>query len=224
MEVNAKQDNISIQSKAIIKYPLGDVRLFTRARAEAKWLLDNSATWTHVADPVYLTSPTSYPAIVHSCPTFLDFEDKICKNAFLQQNAVPKEKVLQIRWLGHPKEEEKSHRLIVIQLTDKTTAQQLLRGGLIFDGTFLQTMPYTPGPARWFNCLKRGHQAHMCKNDSTCIKCGEKHLPQTCDNPSYSPSIKQCVRCINANKQLNGTADKYEENYRHSCLSQKCPI
>ncbi|MBW0488301.1 hypothetical protein O181_028016 [Austropuccinia psidii MF-1] len=224
MEVNAKHDNNPIRIKAIIKYPSGDVRLFTRTRAEAKWLLDNRATWTHVADPVFVTSPTSYPVIAHSCPTFLDFEDEISRNAFLHQNEIPKEKVLRIRWLGHPKEDEKSHGSIVIQLTDKITAQQLLRGGLVFDGTFMQTMPYTPGPAQCFNCLKTGHQAHMCKNDPTCIKCGEKHLPQTCDDPSYIPSIKRCIRCINADKQLNGTADKYEEKYRHSCLSQQCPI
>ncbi|MBW0558736.1 hypothetical protein O181_098451 [Austropuccinia psidii MF-1] len=94
MEVNAKHDNNPIRIKAIIKYSLGDVRLFTRTRAEAKWLLDNRATWMHVADPVFVMSPTSYPVIVHSCPTFLDFEDEICKTAFLQQNEIPKERVL----------------------------------------------------------------------------------------------------------------------------------
>ncbi|MBW0578413.1 hypothetical protein O181_118128 [Austropuccinia psidii MF-1] len=88
-------------------------------------------------------------------------------NNFLQQNKLPKEKVLRIHWLGHPKEEEKSHSSVVIQFTDKTTAQQLLQGGLVFDGTFMRKMPYTPGPIQCFNCLKTGHQAHMCKEDPT---------------------------------------------------------
>ncbi|MBW0528314.1 hypothetical protein O181_068029 [Austropuccinia psidii MF-1] len=76
MEVNVKQDKNPIQIKAIIKYPSGDVRLFTQTKAEAKWLLENRATWTHLADPVFVMPPTSYPVIVHSCPTFLDFEDE----------------------------------------------------------------------------------------------------------------------------------------------------
>ncbi|MBW0556848.1 hypothetical protein O181_096563 [Austropuccinia psidii MF-1] len=126
MEVNAKQDNNPVQIKAIFKYPSGDVRLFTKTKAEARWALDNRAIWTHLADPVFVTSPTTYPVIAQSCPTFLDFNDEICTKAFLKQNEIPKDKVSCIQWLGHPKEEEKSHGS---QLTDKTMAQQLLWGG-----------------------------------------------------------------------------------------------
>ncbi|MBW0502315.1 hypothetical protein O181_042030 [Austropuccinia psidii MF-1] len=224
MEVNAKYDNVPIRIRAIIKYPSGDIRLFTKTKAEAKWLLENRATWTHLADPFFVMSPLSHPVIAHSCPTFIDFEDDICRNAFLQQNEIEANKVLRIRWLGHPKEEEKSHGSIVIQLTDKTTAQQLLQGGLIFDGTFMQTMPYTPGPHQCFNCLKTGHQAYQCRDDPTCIKCGGKHTTQSCLDSSYVPSVKRCVRCINEDIQRNGNTDKYEDKYRHSCLSQRCPI
>ncbi|MBW0468751.1 hypothetical protein O181_008466 [Austropuccinia psidii MF-1] len=198
MEVNAKQDNNP--------------------------LLDNRATWTHLADPVFVTSPTTYPVIVHSCPTFLDFDDEICIKALLQQNEIPRDRVSRIRWLGHPKEEEKSHGSVVIQLTDKITAQQLLRGGLVFDGTFMRTMPYTSGPLQCFNCLKTGHQAYQCKKNPTCIKCGGDHTPQDCKDSTYVPSIKRCVRCINEDIHLNGTTDKYKDKYRHSCLSQRCPI
>ncbi|MBW0508239.1 hypothetical protein O181_047954 [Austropuccinia psidii MF-1] len=203
MEVNAKQDNNP---------------------AEARCLLDNRATWTHLADPVFVTSPTTYAVIVHACPTFLDFDDEICTKAFLQQNEIDNNKVLCIQWLGHPKEEEKSHGLVVIQLTDKATAQQLLRGGLIFNGTFMRPMPYTPGPHQCFNCLKTGHQAYQCKNDPTCIKCGGNHTPQDCKDSTYVPSVKRCVQCINEDIQLKGSTNKYKDKYRHSCLSQQCPI
>ncbi|MBW0483868.1 hypothetical protein O181_023583 [Austropuccinia psidii MF-1] len=178
MEVNAKQDNNPVQIKAIIKYPSGDVQIFTKTKAEARWLLDNRATWTHLADPVFVMSPTSYPVIVHSCPTFLDFDDEICMKAFLKQNEIAKDKFLCIQWLGHPKEEEKSHGMAVIQLTDKTTAKQLLQGGLIFDGTFMQILPYTPGPHRCFNFPKKGHKVYQCKDNPTCIKCGEATHPR----------------------------------------------
>ncbi|MBW0493889.1 hypothetical protein O181_033604 [Austropuccinia psidii MF-1] len=98
-----------------------------------------------------------------------------------------------MQWLGHPKEEEKSHGSLVIYFTDKTLAHQILRGGLIFDGNFMRTMPYTQGPPQCFNCLKTGHMAFQCKNDPICSKCGNSHLPQDCKDPGYAPSIKRCT-------------------------------
>ncbi|MBW0472931.1 hypothetical protein O181_012646 [Austropuccinia psidii MF-1] len=51
------------------------------------------------------------------------------KTALLQQNEIGKEFVDRIRWLGHPKEGDRSHGSLVIHFTNKLLAQQVLRGG-----------------------------------------------------------------------------------------------
>ncbi|MBW0567085.1 hypothetical protein O181_106800 [Austropuccinia psidii MF-1] len=126
MEINANHDNTLIRIRAFTHYPSGDIKLYTRSRAEACWLLENKARWTHQADPLFVMSPPTFPVIIHSCPTYVDVDDEICRNSILQQNEIKKEQVDRIRWLGHPKEEEKSHGSLVIYFTDKNLAHQIL--------------------------------------------------------------------------------------------------
>ncbi|MBW0494380.1 hypothetical protein O181_034095 [Austropuccinia psidii MF-1] len=85
-------------------------------------------------------------------------------------------------------------------------------------------MAYTSGPPQCFNCLKTGHEAFQCKEKPTCTKCGGTHQSQDCKNLSYIPSIRRCVKCINQEKSTNQQVDLYDEKYRHSAFSQKCPI
>ncbi|MBW0511611.1 hypothetical protein O181_051326 [Austropuccinia psidii MF-1] len=191
---------------------------------EAHWLLENRASWTHKADPLFVTSPTTFPIMVHSCPTYVDFDNEICRNALLQQNEIEKKHVNRTQWLGHPKEENKTHGSLVIHLTERLLAQQILWGGLIFDGNFMRSMAYTPGPAQFFNCLKTGHQAFQWKEDPKCSKCGGTHSSQDCKDLSYTPSIRRCIQCVNQDKFTNQPVDLYNEKYHHSDLSQKCPI
>ncbi|MBW0479972.1 hypothetical protein O181_019687 [Austropuccinia psidii MF-1] len=80
------------------------------------------------------------------------------------------------------------------------------------------------GPPQCFNFLKTGHQAFQCKENPTCTKCGGTHHSQDCKDLSYTPSIRRCVQCINQEKPTNQQVDLYDEKYRHSALSQKCPI
>ncbi|MBW0496568.1 hypothetical protein O181_036283 [Austropuccinia psidii MF-1] len=200
MDVNANCNNTPVRIKAFTRYPSGDIKSYTKSRMEARWLLENRLAWTHRADPLFVTK------------------------SLLQQNDIRKEDVDRIRWLGHPKEEEKSHGSLVIYSTNKPLAHQILRGGLIFDGNFMQTMAYTSGPPQCFNCLKTAHQTFQCKGNPTCTKCGETHQSQDCKDLSYTPSIKRCVQCVNQDKSTNQHVDLYNKKYRHSALSQKCPI
>ncbi|MBW0529293.1 hypothetical protein O181_069008 [Austropuccinia psidii MF-1] len=47
MEMNANCDNTPIRIRAFTRYPSGKIKLYTRSRAEACWLLENRARWTH---------------------------------------------------------------------------------------------------------------------------------------------------------------------------------
>ncbi|MBW0516527.1 hypothetical protein O181_056242 [Austropuccinia psidii MF-1] len=178
MEISPTCEHAPIRIRAFTQYPSRDIKLYTRSKMEACWLLENRASWTHKADPLFITSPPTFPIIVHSCPTYVDVDDEICRNALLQQNEIEKKHVNRIQWLGHPKEEDKAHGSLVIHFTERLLAQQILWGGLIFNGNFMRTMAYTPGPAQCFNCLKTGHQAFQCKENPTCSKCGRTHSPQ----------------------------------------------
>ncbi|MBW0503838.1 hypothetical protein O181_043553 [Austropuccinia psidii MF-1] len=93
MEINATYENAPIRIRAFTRYPLGNIKLYMRLRAEACWLLDNRATWTHRADPLFETSPPTFPIIFHSCPTYVDVDDDICRNALLHQNKIEKKSV-----------------------------------------------------------------------------------------------------------------------------------
>ncbi|MBW0504590.1 hypothetical protein O181_044305 [Austropuccinia psidii MF-1] len=166
-------------------------------------------------------SPPTFPVIVHSCPAYVDIDNKICRNTLLQQNEIKKESVDRIRWLGQPEEEYKSHGSLIIHFTNKLLAQQILQGGLIFDGNFMRKMAYTPGLPQCFNFLKKCHQTFQSKEDHTCCKFCGTHLLQHCKDLSYTSSIKRCIQCVNKDKSQNQTVNLYDEKYQHSALSQK---
>ncbi|MBW0468736.1 hypothetical protein O181_008451 [Austropuccinia psidii MF-1] len=102
MEINATCKNTPIIIRAFTHYLSGDIKLYTRSRMEARWLLENRASWTHKADPLFVMSPPAFPIIVHSCPTYVEVDDEICRNSLLQQNEINKKHVDRIQWLGHP--------------------------------------------------------------------------------------------------------------------------
>ncbi|MBW0483346.1 hypothetical protein O181_023061 [Austropuccinia psidii MF-1] len=43
MDINGNCDNTPIRIKALTRYPSGDIKLYTKSRAEARWLLENRA-------------------------------------------------------------------------------------------------------------------------------------------------------------------------------------
>ncbi|MBW0528702.1 hypothetical protein O181_068417 [Austropuccinia psidii MF-1] len=47
MDVNANCDKTPVRIKDFTCYPSGDIKLYTKSRMEAQWLLENRATWTH---------------------------------------------------------------------------------------------------------------------------------------------------------------------------------
>ncbi|MBW0521962.1 hypothetical protein O181_061677 [Austropuccinia psidii MF-1] len=59
LKVNAKTDNTPVQIKAVTRFSSGDLRLLTRTKTEAKWLLINRNTWAHLADPNRIPHPST---------------------------------------------------------------------------------------------------------------------------------------------------------------------
>ncbi|MBW0516043.1 hypothetical protein O181_055758 [Austropuccinia psidii MF-1] len=133
---------------------------------------------------------------------------------------------MEARWLFENRAAWAHQADPLLVMSPPTPAQphQILKGGLIFDGNFMRTMTYTPGPPQCFNCLKTGHQAYQCKEDPTFTKCGNAHKSQNCKDLGYDPSIRRCMQCVNQDKSNNQPIDLCDEKYCHSALSQKCPI
>ncbi|MBW0464774.1 hypothetical protein O181_004489 [Austropuccinia psidii MF-1] len=170
LKVNAKTDNTPVQIKAAIRFPSGDVRLFTRTRTEAKWLLLNQSTWTHLADPNFITSPNTYPILAHSHPTILDVEEEGNVKELLKQNKIERSQIHSVKWLGNPKTGNKSHGTLLLSILDKSLANLILEGGLVFNGAYLCTAPFQQSKPQGYNCLKVEHLAYLCKNKPLCQK------------------------------------------------------
>ncbi|MBW0522165.1 hypothetical protein O181_061880 [Austropuccinia psidii MF-1] len=224
LKVNAKTDNTPIQIRAVTRFPSGNIRLFTKTRMEAKWFLLNQNTWTHLADPDFITSPNTYPILAHSCPTILDIEDKRNVNELLKQNELDKSQIHSIKWLGNPRAADKAHGTLLLSVLDKSLVTLLLAGGLVFNGAYLQTAPFCQSEPQCFNCLKVGHLAYLCKLEPMCQKCGKAHQSKVCDDSAFTPSIIKCFRCIHKALKTNPTMDIYANEFRHSSMSKKCPI
>ncbi|MBW0504746.1 hypothetical protein O181_044461 [Austropuccinia psidii MF-1] len=224
LKVNAKMDNTRIQIREVTQFPSGDIRLFTRTRMEAKWLLLNRNTWTHLADPNFITSPNTYPILAHSCPTILDIEDKRNIKELLKQNKLDKSQIHSIKWLGNPKAAHKAHGTLLLSVLDKSLATLLLAGGLVFNGAYLQTAPFRQSEPQCFNCLKVVHLAYLCKSEPMCQKCGKAHQSKVCDDSAFTPSIIKFFCCIHKALKTNPTMDIYANEFRHSSMSKRCPI
>jgi hypothetical protein len=88
----ATVDNKTIKVEAVAQFPNGDVKIFTKDRRAAKWLLDNKHLWTARADPVFVTSQVAHPVLLHSCPTSFEVNNKDHVELLCKQNDIdPKE-------------------------------------------------------------------------------------------------------------------------------------
>ncbi|MBW0482055.1 hypothetical protein O181_021770 [Austropuccinia psidii MF-1] len=142
---------------------------------EARSLLTTLHNWTPLADPNFITSPTTYPSFAHFCLTEFEPEEENLRKELFIQKKIDSSKIHTIQWLGHPKDADKSHCTLLITLTEKLFVPFLLAGGLVFNGTYLRSIPFQQGKRQCFNCLRVGHQAHLCKLDPICLKCGKPH-------------------------------------------------
>ncbi|MBW0487922.1 hypothetical protein O181_027637, partial [Austropuccinia psidii MF-1] len=89
-EINSKYENNPIQIKDSTRYASGNIKLFTKTRHGAAWLLNYREEWTHLAESTFVTSPTLIPVIAHSCPAYLDLDDNTNSDNLLKQNEIEK--------------------------------------------------------------------------------------------------------------------------------------
>ncbi|MBW0478451.1 hypothetical protein O181_018166 [Austropuccinia psidii MF-1] len=133
IEINANCKNIPIRIKAFTRYPSGDIKLYTKSRAKAQWLLQNRAGWKHRADPLFVTSPPNFPIIVHFCPSSspnpqrrVNFRWELHENDGIHPGAtsmlqIPKDRPPSIPMQGHPN---------MLKVWQHTPATRLQRFGI----------------------------------------------------------------------------------------------
>ncbi|KAI9625217.1 hypothetical protein H4Q26_016408 [Puccinia striiformis f. sp. tritici PST-130] len=51
----------TVTVKAVLLFPSGDLKVFTKTRRMAQWLVDNKHAWTAKADSTFVTAQVSYP-------------------------------------------------------------------------------------------------------------------------------------------------------------------
>ncbi|MBW0471974.1 hypothetical protein O181_011689 [Austropuccinia psidii MF-1] len=154
--LNVRVNGEEIEIKSVTRYELGNIRFYTKDRAQARWLLENRHRWTHLADPLFITSQALFPVLIHSVPTQFDIADKSLVKEFCQENDIPIESLKKLKWVGDPCSEEKAHGSLIAYLSDKEIANDIIRGHLAYKRSHLQTVSFQPGPIQCFNCLKIG--------------------------------------------------------------------
>ncbi|MBW0491384.1 hypothetical protein O181_031099 [Austropuccinia psidii MF-1] len=75
LKISFKTRDTPIQIQAVTQLPLGDICVFKRTRAEAKRLLTQRNLCTHLAELLFITTPSTIPISSHYCPTVLNLED-----------------------------------------------------------------------------------------------------------------------------------------------------
>lgn len=221
-QLEAKISGRKIEVKGAASLPSGSIKFFTATRAEATWLLENRSSWTTLADPDLLTSPTVFPAVVDSVPMeYYDRVDEI-KELLAEQNPVPIKKIHSIRWLSKPHPEQRSGS-VIINLLDKELTNKMIRGSVYFEGYSLRVRACKKNRVQCYRCQEPGHISVQCKRDLLCKHCGDKHDSRTCQAPQLARP--QCVRCIQQDTMLNPEAQivKTSEKYAHSASSINCP-
>lgn len=219
-EAKINQEPITV--KAVAQFPNGDVKVFTKDRPAAKWLLDNKHLWTEKADPKFVTTRTSYPVLLHSCPTSFEVDNKEHITMLCQQNSIDPAQVHRIRWLLNPKLSGKATSTLLVSFLDRRLALDIERAGLCYNSLHLKGQHYLQGPKECYNCLAVGHLAHSCKEKPLCSRCGENHNSASCGG--MEDATHSCQRCLNQDKKAAIDIDLADPKYDHSPFSNTCPI
>ncbi|OAV85370.1 hypothetical protein PTTG_30574, partial [Puccinia triticina 1-1 BBBD Race 1] len=218
----ATVDNEAIKVKAVAQFPNGDVKIFTKDRRAAKWLLDNKHLWTEKADPVFITSQVAHPVLLHSCPTSFEVDNKAHVELLCKQNDIDPKEIQKIRWLLSPKGTGKASSTLLIYFLDRRLALDIERAGLCYNSLHLKGQHYLQGPKQCYNCLAVGHLAHSCKEKPLCSRCGAGHNSASCEE--MEDSCRSCQRCLRVDRKSSSTIDLSDPKYDHSPFSNACPI
>ncbi|MBW0470668.1 hypothetical protein O181_010383 [Austropuccinia psidii MF-1] len=219
--LNVRVNGEEIEIRSVIRYESGNVRFYTKDRAQAIWLLENGHQWTHLADPLFITSQALFPVLIHSVPTQFDISDELLVKEFCQENNIPMETLRKLKWVGYLCNEEKFHGSLIAYFSDKEIANNIIRGHLEYKISHLQTVSFQPGPIQCFNCPKVGHIAGSCKNRPMCIRCSHQHNIREFKEELED---KHCIRCMNYEMENDKPVDRMDENYFHFVFSNKFPI
>ncbi|MBW0562447.1 hypothetical protein O181_102162 [Austropuccinia psidii MF-1] len=117
--LNVRVNGEEMEIKSVIRYELGNVRFYTKDRTQARWLLKYRHRWTHLADPLFITSQALFPVLIHSVPIQFDLTDKLLVEEFCQENGIPIEAIKKLKWVGDPCNKEKVHGSLIAHLSNK---------------------------------------------------------------------------------------------------------
>ncbi|PLW43569.1 hypothetical protein PCANC_13251 [Puccinia coronata f. sp. avenae] len=139
-------DNEPIRVRAVAQFPNGDVKIYTKDRREAKWLLENKHLWTEKADPVFVTTRVTHPVLLHSCPTSFNIDSKEHVELLCKQNDIDPKEIHHIRWLLNPKLSGKTTSTLLVHFLDRRLALDIEREGLCYNSLHLKGQHYIQGP------------------------------------------------------------------------------
>jgi len=119
-----------------------------------------------------------------------------------------------VKWLRNPDNwspnQTKAHAILT--LNSRYAANDLIKNGILIDGTRHEAKKLEEDPRRCFKCqlMGVGHTAATCKAEEACSKCAKNHLMRGC---KATRAEYQCATC-----RKNGGRDN------HAAWDRQCPV
>ncbi|MBW0497168.1 hypothetical protein O181_036883 [Austropuccinia psidii MF-1] len=132
----------------------GNIRFFTKNKAQESWILENKHTWNHFSDPLFITSQALFPVLLHSVPTFFDIKDETAIQEFCEENFIPRDKIKNMKWIGDPLAQQKSNGSMIMHLSDNELERELIRDNLAYKGTHIKPTEFQAGPPQYTTVLR----------------------------------------------------------------------
>ncbi len=121
-------------------------------------------------------------------------------------------KMLRIAWLKKIVESEKTHSLLIVEITIKTMMNWLLNVNMLnsYQECSCKLFEKNCCITQCYRCFDFNHMIKFCKNEECCFKCADKH------------HIERCV--VSMNKRWCANCNDSHEFWRRSCLKWKLQI
>ena len=123
-------------------------------------------------------------------------------NARLHKNL----KILRIVWLKKVVESEKTHSLLIVEITIEAMMNQLMNESMLnlYQECSCKLFKKNCCITQCYRCFEFDHMIRFCKKKQRCAKCTDKH------------HIKECIMFLNRKRCINCNED--HEFWRRICL------
>jgi hypothetical protein len=223
-----KPDDIAnADIKAVMQLKNGGIIMELNTEESAKWMRTAEARTkltTALKTPINFRDQT-YALIIQYLSTSLHTDRPQFLRLVEEENSLKINSLASIRWIKAPERRPPGQltAFAMLQISDPSTANQLLKDGLYINREKLRVRKDRREPIRCAKCQHFGHMAKNCQaTQDSCGTCGKEHRTSECTGNSNQDHW--CTNCRSNNhaswsrecptfgKQCQLLDDRYPEN------------